>query len=129
MCWVEGRGLVYPPPSPDIKANPGSGGLSHPGLLSTQETKQQAASLHRIKQSLNASSCYTLPNETSVNGPLMRFQKHLVIGPWGSRKEKCGYMNEWALGVTEEWLYEWRCLWFYCPICTFHQYCLLFRPL
>lgn len=30
--------------------------------------------------------------------------------------QKCGYVNEWAL--AEKWLYEWRCLWLYCPVCT-----------
>ncbi|KAK5620698.1 hypothetical protein CRENBAI_020206 [Crenichthys baileyi] len=51
-----------------------------PGPLFTEETKHCAASLYRIKQSLNVSSCYPLPVETSMKGPLMRFQKHLVIG-------------------------------------------------
>lgn len=127
--WGGGGGGVcvcpcFHPPSPDIKANSDSGGLRHPRLLSTQETKHRAAGLHRIKQSLNASSCYTLPNETFMKGPLMRFQKHLVISPLGSRKQKCGYMNEWAL-LKNHSIYEWRCLWFYCPTCTSHGYCLV----
>lgn len=84
-CVCRGHGgsysALFPHPPPDIKANSDSGGLWHRGPLSTQETKHGAASLHRIKQSLNASSCYTLPNETFMKGPLMWFQKHLVISP------------------------------------------------
>lgn len=57
------------------------GSLASQAPFSTRETKRGAASLHRIKQSLNASSCYTLPNETFIKGPLMWFQKHLVIIP------------------------------------------------
>lgn len=119
-CVCRGHGgsysALFPHPPPDIKANSDSGGLWHRGPLSTQETKHGAASLHRIKQSLNASSCYTLPNETFMKGPLMWFQKHLVISPRAAECGKCGCMNEWAL--AEEWLYEWRCLWFYWPACT-----------
>lgn len=83
MCVGKWRGYsaLFPLPPRDIKANSDSGGLWHPGPLSMKETKHQAASLHHIKQSLNASSCYTLPSEIFMKGPLMRFQKHLVISP------------------------------------------------
>lgn len=134
-CWWVGGGelsALFPPPPPDIKANFDSGGLWHPGPLSTQETKHRAASLHRIKQSLNASSCYTLPNETFMKGPLMRFQKHLVISPGAAA---CSSVDIWMNGLlplqwlTEEQLYECRYLWFYGPICSSHQYRLLFHSL
>lgn len=84
VCREGGWGVILPyvPLHLQIsKQNSDSGGLWHHGPLSTQETKHGAASLHRIKQSLNASSCYTLPNETFMKGPLMWFQKHLVISP------------------------------------------------
>lgn len=80
VCRREGVLLPYfPPPPLDIKVNSYSRGLWHPAPPSTQETKHRAANLHHIKQSLNVSRCYTLPNETFMKGPLMRFQKHLVI--------------------------------------------------
>lgn len=87
----------YPPHSPhipsDIKANFWQwGSLASQAPFSTQETKHGAASLHCIKQSLNASSCYTLPNETFMKGPLMWFQKHLVISP---RAAECTSVDVW----------------------------------
>lgn len=79
MCVEE---LPPPPSTPRYQSKLWPwGSLASQAPFSTRETKRGAASLHRIKQSLNASSCYTLPNETFMKGPLMWFQKHLVIIP------------------------------------------------
>ena len=80
------------------------GSLASRAPFSTRETKRGAAGLHRIKQSLNASSCYALPNETFMKGPLMWFQKHLVISP----------EYEWMLLSHSA---ERQCPWFYWPAC------------
>lgn len=135
VCFLGGGGVIlsYFPLHLQISKRTLTVGVSGiPGLFSTQETKHGAESLHRIKQSLNASSCYTLPNETFMKGPLMRFQKHLVISPGAAEWRSVDvWMNGLLaiLTVTEEWLYEWRCLWFYRPICNSHWYCLLFHLL
>lgn len=93
VCVWEGQGL-FCPVSPSTFRYQSKlrqwGSLAFQAPFSTEETKNDAVSLHHIKQSLNVSSCYTLPSETFMKGPLMWFQKHLVIGPWAGWERGVG---------------------------------------